>query len=176
MRLSGSSNYNAHSCSSSEHKQCTRLPTRSSTPLRCSLTTGVSCLASRPGLPHPAQAIPAPILLKGNRSPVSSSASSTQAPPAPTRRAAPLQPPYNVLVTGSTKGVGRALAEEFLLQGDKVIITSRSDERVQQTVAELAQQFGADRVKGRACNVGIPSDVVALADWAKSEFGTIDIW
>lgn len=104
------------------------------------------------------------------------SSASTEAPSAPTRKAAPLQPPYNVLVTGSTKGVGRALAEEFLLQGDRVIITSRSDERVQQTVAELAQQFGADRVKGRACNVGVSSDVVALADWAKSEFGTIDIW
>lgn len=40
---------------------------------------------------------------------------------------APMLPPYNVLITGSTKGIGFALAREFLKAGDNVIISSRSD-------------------------------------------------
>ncbi|XP_019076852.1 chlorophyll(ide) b reductase NOL, chloroplastic isoform X4 [Vitis vinifera] len=39
---------------------------------------------------------------------------------------APMLPPYNVLITGSTKGIGFALAREFLKAGDNVIISSRS--------------------------------------------------
>nr|AAT78834.1 putative short chain dehydrogenase (having alternative splicing products) [Oryza sativa Japonica Group] len=41
------------------------------------------------------------------------------------RRAA-MVPPYNVLITGSTKGIGYALAKEFLKAGDNVVICSRS--------------------------------------------------
>jgi hypothetical protein len=37
-----------------------------------------------------------------------------------------LLPPFNVVVTGSTKGVGLALAKEFLRAGDNVIVSSRS--------------------------------------------------
>nr|XP_048322199.1 chlorophyll(ide) b reductase NOL, chloroplastic-like isoform X2 [Ziziphus jujuba var. spinosa] len=36
-------------------------------------------------------------------------------------------PPYNVLITGSTKGIGYALAKEFLKAGDNVVIYPRSD-------------------------------------------------
>jgi len=72
--------------------------------------------------------------------------------------------------------VGRALAEEFLRQGDTVFISSRSAERVEEAVSELGKQYGAERVKGRACNVGVPSDVRELANTAKSELGRVDMW
>ncbi|KAJ9563562.1 hypothetical protein OSB04_008722 [Centaurea solstitialis] len=38
----------------------------------------------------------------------------------------PMVPPFNVLITGSTKGIGYALAKEFLKAGDNVLICSRS--------------------------------------------------
>lgn len=47
-------------------------------------------------------------------------------------------PPYNVLITGSTKGVGRALAEEHLRQGDSVVICSKTPDAVAAAVAQLA--------------------------------------
>jgi chlorophyll(ide) b reductase len=33
--------------------------------------------------------------------------------------------PRNVVITGSTRGLGKALAREFLLSGDRVVIASR---------------------------------------------------
>jgi len=83
---------------------------------------------------------------------------------------------YSVLITGSTKGVGQALAEQHLQQGDRVIITSRSPERVSETVTKLRKKYGADRVVGLACNVCKPGDVTALAEYAVKSFGKIDIW
>eukprot|EP00798_Chlamydomonas_sp_ICE-L_P017212 gene17212-23533_t len=61
-------------------------------------------------------------------------------------KAIPMSAPYKVLITGSTKGVGKALAEQFLTAGDSVVISSRSEERVNETVRELAEKFGQDKV------------------------------
>lgn len=96
-------------------------------------------------------------------------AASSEAPPA-------ADGGYTVLITGSTKGIGRALAEEFLSRGDRVVITSRDASRVAETVRELAAAHGAGRVAGLACNVSKGSDVTALADFATQRFGQVDIW
>jgi chlorophyll(ide) b reductase len=54
----------------------------------------------------------------------------------------PMTPPYNILITGSTKGIGYALAREFLKAGDNVVICSRSAERVETAVQSLKEEFG----------------------------------
>lgn len=109
-----------------------------------------------------------------------------------------LMPPYRVLITGSTKGVGRALAEEFVRAGDSVVITSRDGtfasrthlstthykpltaERVAAAVRELQQLADSlgnhVRAVGVACNVAKASDVAALADYAVEQLGGVDLW
>ncbi|MED6113965.1 putative chlorophyll(ide) b reductase nyc1, chloroplastic, variant 3 [Stylosanthes scabra] len=99
--------------------------------------------------------------------------------------------PRNVVITGSTRGLGKALAREFLLSGDRVIVTSRSPESVQETVKELEENlkegisnaFGSSltklsqaKVVGIACDVCEPEDVQRLANFAVNELGHIDIW
>ncbi|KAL2631471.1 hypothetical protein R1flu_016157 [Riccia fluitans] len=87
-----------------------------------------------------------------------------------------MRPPFNVLITGSTKGIGYALAKEFLREGDNVIICSRSEERVQNALKELAEEFGEGRVRGTVCDVSDAKSVENLANFSKSEIGYIDIW
>jgi len=81
-----------------------------------------------------------------------------------------LSPPFNVVITGATKGVGKALATEFIRAGDSVALCSRSEERVQATVEELAAlaaEVGrGGRVVGRPVNVARPAEVAAFADFA----------
>eukprot|EP00472_Partenskyella_glossopodia_P013300 CAMPEP_0197531370 /NCGR_PEP_ID=MMETSP1318-20131121/35330_1 /TAXON_ID=552666 /ORGANISM="Partenskyella glossopodia, Strain RCC365" /LENGTH=298 /DNA_ID=CAMNT_0043087563 /DNA_START=178 /DNA_END=1074 /DNA_ORIENTATION=+ len=84
---------------------------------------------------------------------------------------------YNVVITGSTKGVGYALAEKFLEAGDSVVICSNEPQSVHdEVVSELATRFGAEKVKGTPCDVGVPEDFDNLVDFTKKELGDIDIW
>ena len=54
------------------------------------------------------------------------------------------------LVTGGTKGIGRAIAESLIKAGAHVTITARNEEEVDRTVSELKQLGAAD---GYVCDV-----------------------
>ncbi|OAY73494.1 putative chlorophyll(ide) b reductase NYC1, chloroplastic [Ananas comosus] len=99
--------------------------------------------------------------------------------------------PRNVVVTGSTRGLGKALAREFLLSGDRVVVASRSPESVNQTVEELRENIKEGllvakgkvrerlthaKVIGISCDVCKPEDVRRLASFAVDELGSVDIW
>ncbi|KAJ4720508.1 putative Chlorophyll(Ide) B reductase [Melia azedarach] len=88
----------------------------------------------------------------------------------------PMLPPYNVLITGSTKGIGYALAKEFLKAGDNVIICSRSAERVDSAVQSLREEFGEQHVWGTKCDVREGQDVIDLVAFAQKKLKYVDIW
>ena len=48
-----------------------------------------------------------------------------------------------VLITGGTSGFGRAIAEKMAQQGAQVVITGRSEARVQETAAQLGANVDA---------------------------------
>lgn len=85
-------------------------------------------------------------------------------------------PPYNVLITGSTKGIGYALAKEFLKAGDNVIICSRSAERVDSAVQSLREEFGEQHVWGTKCDVREGNEVADLVAFAQKNLKYVDIW
>ncbi|XP_020181142.1 chlorophyll(ide) b reductase NOL, chloroplastic [Aegilops tauschii subsp. strangulata] len=91
-------------------------------------------------------------------------------------RREPMAPPYNVLITGSTKGIGYALARKFLKAGDNVVICSRSAERVESVRNDLKKEFGEQHVWGTVCDVREGKDVKALVDFARDKLEYIDIW
>ena len=81
-----------------------------------------------------------------------------------------------VVITGSTRGIGRGLAENFLDRGCKVVIAGRKQEAVDVVVEELAQRAGADNVAGKACEVTSAAQLQSLWDEAVNRFGRVDIW
>eukprot|EP00959_Pyramimonas_sp_CCMP1952_P448406 9389313-Pyramimonas_sp.AAC.3 len=72
-------------------------------------------------------------------------------------------------------GIGRALVETFLSEGDTVCVTSRSAEAVKATLGDLKGSH-KDRVCGTPCDVSRPADVEALRAFAEAEMGGVDIW
>jgi NAD(P)-dependent dehydrogenase (short-subunit alcohol dehydrogenase family) len=82
----------------------------------------------------------------------------------------------NVVITGSTRGIGRGLAREFLARGHAVVISGRARSAVTGTVAALARDFPQAKVAGEPCDVTDPSQVQALWDVAAAALGRIDIW
>lgn len=84
--------------------------------------------------------------------------------------------PLAVVITGSTRGLGLALAKAFLARDCAVVLCGRAQPAVDAALAELAQHYPADRILGRPCDVGNFDQVQALWDVAAARFGRVDIW
>ena len=78
------------------------------------------------------------------------------------------------VVTGSTRGIGRAIVERLGRAGAKVVVSSSRAEAVAQAAAELSAQGIA--AIGVACNVSERAQVEQLRDAAIAKWGKVDIW
>jgi NAD(P)-dependent dehydrogenase (short-subunit alcohol dehydrogenase family) len=77
------------------------------------------------------------------------------------------------IVTGSTKGIGKAIAAALADHGARVVVSSRDTGRVAETAKELAD--GGREVLGIACNVGRKDELQALVDQTRDAWGQVDI-
>ena len=73
------------------------------------------------------------------------------------------------LVTGSTRGIGRAIAGTLAGCGAKVAVVGRDKSRAE----AVALAIGA--AHGFACDVAIPAEVTRLVDEVEQQFGSCDI-
>jgi 3-oxoacyl-[acyl-carrier protein] reductase len=74
------------------------------------------------------------------------------------------------LVTGSTRGIGRAIAESLAGAGARVAVVGRDRAKAAEAAAAVgqgAEGFGAD--------VGDPASIVALVEAVEKSFGQIDV-
>jgi NAD(P)-dependent dehydrogenase (short-subunit alcohol dehydrogenase family) len=78
------------------------------------------------------------------------------------------------IVTGSTKGIGRAIAESFVREGMNVCISARNEEDVERAVSELGE-MGEASVTGAVCDVRDYAEVKALIEHTVEEFGGLDV-
>jgi NADP-dependent 3-hydroxy acid dehydrogenase YdfG len=81
-----------------------------------------------------------------------------------------------VVITGSTRGIGKGLAENFLARGCAVVISGRQQPAVDAVVAELGQRYGADKLAGMACEITDAGQLRGLWDHAVASFKRVDIW
>jgi NAD(P)-dependent dehydrogenase (short-subunit alcohol dehydrogenase family) len=79
-----------------------------------------------------------------------------------------------VVITGSTRGIGRAMAEACAAAGATVIVSSRTQRAVDETVIAL-EGTGAS-VTGIRCDVSIDADLEALFTHAIETHGHVDVW
>ena len=82
----------------------------------------------------------------------------------------------NIVITGSTKGIGLGMAREFLKRDHNVGISSRRPDAVDQVVAELQATAPDRRVVGCACDVTDYGQVETLWDKTIESLGSVDIW
>lgn len=78
------------------------------------------------------------------------------------------------VITGSSRGLGYAIAEVYAREGAKVVIASRTQKAVDQAVRNLREN-GA-QAEGLACDVSDIQQVEALAEFAIQKFGGLDVW
>ncbi|MGH8778535.1 SDR family NAD(P)-dependent oxidoreductase [Paraburkholderia sp.] len=77
------------------------------------------------------------------------------------------------VVTGGTRGIGAALAREFIARGFTVVITGRRADEAGQVARALSKE--GVKVSGYPLEIGDEESVVQFAGWLKNSFGTIDV-
>jgi dehydrogenase/reductase SDR family protein 4 len=77
------------------------------------------------------------------------------------------------LITGSTRGIGKSMAEELARAGAKVVISSRKAEACEAVRAELEKQ--GFEVLAKPCNVSRKEELQALVDATMAKWGRIDV-
>ncbi len=82
----------------------------------------------------------------------------------------------NIVITGSTKGLGKALAQEFLHDGHNLIICSRNEQMVKKILEENSTKYPNAKCYGISCDVSDPQEIEKLRIFAQEKLNEIDIW
>ncbi|MFL5105052.1 MAG: SDR family NAD(P)-dependent oxidoreductase [Xanthobacteraceae bacterium] len=77
------------------------------------------------------------------------------------------------VITGSSRGIGRATAESMAALGAKVVISSRKAEACEAVAREIAEKGG--EAAAIPCNISRKAEVEALVEKTNARFGRIDI-
>lgn len=78
------------------------------------------------------------------------------------------------LVAASSKGLGRAVAEELAAEGAHLVMCARGRETLEQTAESIRQKAGV-KVVAVAADVSDPSDAARVVKAAFGEFGRVDV-
>ena len=82
----------------------------------------------------------------------------------------------NIVITGSTSGIGYGLADSFLAAKCQVTISGRNPKKLADAYSSLSAKHGEDRLFSVLCNVTDDDQLRILWTKARDHFGTVDIW
>jgi NAD(P)-dependent dehydrogenase (short-subunit alcohol dehydrogenase family) len=79
------------------------------------------------------------------------------------------------VVTGSSRGIGRAIAQRLAEHGARVAISSRKQDACEEVAAQINAEHGGDRAFACAASISRKEDLQRLVDATRARWGRIDI-
>jgi len=79
------------------------------------------------------------------------------------------------IITGSTRGIGRAIAEAYASAGARVVISSRKQPACEEVAAAINEQHGKDCAVGIAASLSDKAGLQRMVDATRQHFGQIDV-
>src|SRR5262249_4819295 len=79
------------------------------------------------------------------------------------------------VVTGSSRGIGRAIAERMAEHGAKVVVSSRKLPACEEVTSAINAKFGAGTAISIPCNISSKDELKNLVDKSTQAFGKIDV-
>src|SRR6478609_9551727 len=81
----------------------------------------------------------------------------------------------NAVITGASRGIGKATARIFALHGYDLYLTSRNDQNLLQTIDELEKDFPNVSIDGKAFDLGNKEQTRLFGEWVSTNADTIDV-
>lgn len=81
----------------------------------------------------------------------------------------------NAVITGASRGIGKAVAHIFALHGYDLFLCSKNEENLLQTVEELKTRFPNITIEGKSFDLGKKQDAQLFGDWVVNNADTIDV-
>ena len=81
----------------------------------------------------------------------------------------------NAVITGASRGIGKATARIFALHGYDLYLSSRNEGNLLQTIEELKKDFPNVSIDGKAFDLGKKQDAQLLGEWVNTNAGGIDV-
>ena len=79
------------------------------------------------------------------------------------------------IITGSSRGIGRAIAQRMAEHGAKVVISSRKLDACTGVADDINARYGADSAFAHAASISRKEDLQALVDATRKRWGRIDV-
>jgi short-subunit dehydrogenase len=81
----------------------------------------------------------------------------------------------NAVITGASRGIGKAVAEIFALHGYNLLICSKTEHTVLQTIDELKTVYPAVSIVGNALVLSNKTEAKLLGEWVLNNADTVDV-
>jgi short-subunit dehydrogenase len=81
----------------------------------------------------------------------------------------------NAIITGASRGIGKAIANIFGLHGYNLLLTSQNEETLLATVEELQTAYPNISIDAKALDLGNKQQALLFGEWAATTTDTLDI-
>ncbi len=81
----------------------------------------------------------------------------------------------NIVITGASKGIGRAIAEAFASEGNTLFLCARNEVQLYNTVAEIQAMFPASVIRALPADLSTKDGAVAFGKWVLQHCPSADI-
>ena len=81
----------------------------------------------------------------------------------------------NVVITGASRGLGKAFAEKFASNGYNLYLCSRNEVSLYKAMEDLQTRFPLIAIKAKAFDLAVKSEAQAFGKWVLSQGFTIDV-
>ena len=80
-----------------------------------------------------------------------------------------------IVVTGASKGIGKAIAAAFAAEGANLFLCARNAAQLNKTVAELAQQYPEVTIHSTTADSSVKDETIAFGNWINKQVTAVDI-
>jgi short-subunit dehydrogenase len=81
----------------------------------------------------------------------------------------------NAVITGASRGIGKALAQIFALHGYNLLLCSKTESHLLQTIEELKTAYPNVSVDGKALDIGNKTEAALFGGWVLNNTDSVDV-